>query len=244
MPASTTSSSTAAGNGAISTVPHLSVAERVAHGKAARAEVPRSSHAVYEPPRRRAGPGQTARTPGKDARARARPDPLRAHARLAVYVLSGSRPDHGQRPGDDATLRAYGAVLRRRTPVQLRRVRLARADAGVRRQRLRRDPPRALGVGCQAPGREHADRGPLQRFLRQGPGQDRAGHRRRLPHSDGGLRRDEGPRRLVRPPRYRKRAAGIRSAVQAQAGQAHREDPRQGAHEGQHDGLLETHAHG
>jgi uncharacterized protein (DUF2252 family) len=37
-------------------VPHLTVAERVADGKAARAEVPRSSHAVYEPPRRRADP--------------------------------------------------------------------------------------------------------------------------------------------------------------------------------------------
>ena len=30
-------------------VPHLSVAERVARGKAARAEVPRSRHAVFEP---------------------------------------------------------------------------------------------------------------------------------------------------------------------------------------------------
>ncbi len=37
-------------------VPHLTVAERAAHGKAARAEVPRSSHAVYEPPSRRMDP--------------------------------------------------------------------------------------------------------------------------------------------------------------------------------------------
>src|SRR5271163_2742030 len=37
-------------------VTHLTVAERVAHGKAARAEVPRSSHANYEPPRRRTDP--------------------------------------------------------------------------------------------------------------------------------------------------------------------------------------------
>jgi uncharacterized protein (DUF2252 family) len=37
-------------------VPHLSVAERVARGKAARAEVPRSSHAVYEPVSRRPDP--------------------------------------------------------------------------------------------------------------------------------------------------------------------------------------------
>jgi uncharacterized protein (DUF2252 family) len=53
---STLSPSTASGNGAIPTVAHLTVAERVAHGKAARAEVPRSSHAVFEPPRRRPDP--------------------------------------------------------------------------------------------------------------------------------------------------------------------------------------------
>ena len=37
-------------------VAHLSVAERVARGKAARIEVPRSSHASYEPPARRTDP--------------------------------------------------------------------------------------------------------------------------------------------------------------------------------------------
>ena len=37
-------------------VPHLSVAERVARGRAARAEVPRSSHAAYAPAARRADP--------------------------------------------------------------------------------------------------------------------------------------------------------------------------------------------
>ena len=49
-------SATAKGNGTVKAVPHLSVAERVARGKAARAEVPRSSHADYEPPRRRPDP--------------------------------------------------------------------------------------------------------------------------------------------------------------------------------------------
>jgi uncharacterized protein (DUF2252 family) len=49
-------SARASGNGSVPAVPHLTVAERVAHGKAARAEVPRSSHAVYEPPRRRPDP--------------------------------------------------------------------------------------------------------------------------------------------------------------------------------------------
>jgi uncharacterized protein (DUF2252 family) len=38
------------------TVPHLSVAERVARGKAARAEVPRSSHAAFEPASHRTDP--------------------------------------------------------------------------------------------------------------------------------------------------------------------------------------------
>ena len=37
-------------------VSHLTVAERAARGKAARAEVPRSSHAVFEPPPRRTDP--------------------------------------------------------------------------------------------------------------------------------------------------------------------------------------------
>jgi uncharacterized protein (DUF2252 family) len=43
-------------NEATTAVPHLTVTERVSLGKAARAEVPRSSHAVYEPPRRRPDP--------------------------------------------------------------------------------------------------------------------------------------------------------------------------------------------
>src|SRR3984885_14242436 len=37
-------------------VPHLSVSERVARGKAARAEVPRSSHARFEPSGDRSNP--------------------------------------------------------------------------------------------------------------------------------------------------------------------------------------------
>ena len=37
-------------------VPHPSVADRVARGKAARAEVPRSTHATFEPPPSRADP--------------------------------------------------------------------------------------------------------------------------------------------------------------------------------------------
>jgi uncharacterized protein (DUF2252 family) len=42
-------------NGAVPVV-HLTVAERIAHGKAARAEVPRSSHAIFEPAPHRPDP--------------------------------------------------------------------------------------------------------------------------------------------------------------------------------------------
>src|ERR1700677_3350709 len=45
-----------ASDAASATVPHLSVAERVARGKAARAEVPRSSHATFEPAAHRPDP--------------------------------------------------------------------------------------------------------------------------------------------------------------------------------------------
>ena len=48
-------------NGGTVAVPHLSVAERVARGKAARAEVPRSSHAGFEPSRRSGRSGRAAR---------------------------------------------------------------------------------------------------------------------------------------------------------------------------------------
>jgi uncharacterized protein (DUF2252 family) len=41
---------------ATAAVPHLSVAERIARGKAARAEVPRASHAIFEPSSDRADP--------------------------------------------------------------------------------------------------------------------------------------------------------------------------------------------
>ena len=82
--------------GAAPAVPHLSVAERVARGKAAREEVPRSSHAVFEPLGGSRRPGRAARAPGEDARAGAGADPLRPDARLAVHVLSRGRADHGQ----------------------------------------------------------------------------------------------------------------------------------------------------
>ena len=49
MPVSRVAKRTATGGPASPAVPHLTVAERAARGKAARREVPRSSHAAYEP---------------------------------------------------------------------------------------------------------------------------------------------------------------------------------------------------
>ena len=53
---SRTTHAAAAKHGAPAAVPHLSVAERVARGKAARQEVPRADHAVFEPLSTRADP--------------------------------------------------------------------------------------------------------------------------------------------------------------------------------------------
>jgi uncharacterized protein (DUF2252 family) len=56
MPNMTKGGGLAADGRATAAVPHLTVAERTARGKAARAEVPRSSHAVYEPAATRPNP--------------------------------------------------------------------------------------------------------------------------------------------------------------------------------------------
>ena len=153
--ATTTNGTTTA---AASAVPHLSVAERVARGKAARDEVPRASHAVYTPSN---DPGRSARcagAAGHDPCPRAGADSIWPDARVAVHVLPRRRDDHGRGSGRDATVRLYRPVLRGCASVELRRVCLSGAPAGVRRQRLRRDAPRPVGVGCQAPRGEHADR--------------------------------------------------------------------------------------
>ena len=70
-------------------VEHFTVEERVARGKAARAEVPRSAHGAWEPSPDRAEPGRVAGGAGEDAGAGAGADPVRADAGVAVHVLSG-----------------------------------------------------------------------------------------------------------------------------------------------------------
>ena len=143
-------------------VEHLSRADRAARGKDARAVAPLESHAEFS-----AGPGagsgRAAAGPGGVAGAGAGAGPARADAGVPVHVLPGRGAADGGGPGRHARLGAAGAAVRGRAPVEFRRVRLAGAAAGLRRQRLRRDPARAVRVGRQAAGRE--------------PGRGRAGQR-------------------------------------------------------------------
>ena len=75
-------------------------------------------------PLRRARPREPVGAAGCVSGARARADPLRAHARVAVHLLPRRRPGHGVRPGHDAHLGSHDPDLRRRTPQQLRTVRV------------------------------------------------------------------------------------------------------------------------
>ena len=59
---------------------------------------PRDSHAIFEPGAGPARPRRAAREPGALPGPRARPDPLRPDARLAVHLLPGRRPGHGVGP--------------------------------------------------------------------------------------------------------------------------------------------------
>ena len=188
----------------------LTVSERHARGRAARSEAPRSAHADWGPHPDRPRAGRAARGAGADAGPRARADPQWAHGLVGVRVLPRRRLRHGQRPRRDAAHRPERAGLRRRPPVELRRLRRARPPPRLRHQRLRRDAARAVGVGRQAPGRQPGDRGARAGDEPQGARADRARERRRLPPGHERLRGYEQSRRLLRAhgPRADRRARG------------------------------------
>ena len=131
-------------------VEHPTESERAARGKAARAEVPRSAHAAWEPQPQRPSPVRPARGAGADAGAGARADPLRADARLAVHLLPRRRLPDGVGPGRHAANEPARAALRRRASVELRRLRGARPAAGLQHQRLRRDATRGRSSGTSS----------------------------------------------------------------------------------------------
>ncbi len=122
---------------------------------------------------------------------------------IAVHVLSGRGAADGGRPVGDAGERPDGPGLWRRSPVELRSVRLARAEPAVRHQRLRRDTAGAVGVGSQA-ARGQPDGGRARARVR--PGDERPHGpcgRPQLPRADGRLRRDVRARGVLRTSRCR-----------------------------------------
>ena len=153
--------------------------------------------------RRPAGPGRPARGAGGRPGPGVGAHPLRPHARLARHLLPGRRAAHGVGPGRDARLRAHGPVVRRRAPHELRPLPVARAAAGLRHQRLRRDAPRAVGVGRQAPCGELRDRRARPRLRRTHAAVDRPAQRPRLPRGDAGDGREARRPALVHAARRR-----------------------------------------
>ena len=184
------------------TAEQLSRADRVARGKDARAVAPLESHAEFAPDGSRDPVGLLAGA-GEVAGAGAGAGPAWADAGVGVHVLPGGGAADGRRPGQHARLRAAGTAVRGCAPVQFRGVRLTGAAAGLRRQRLRRDPARPVRVGRQAAGREPGRGRARQRVPGQGPPQDRPGGGRGVPHRDAHLRRPAAPGRVVRPPGHR-----------------------------------------
>ena len=156
----------------------LTPAERAERGKAARVAVPRDSHAEFDPAAGPARPARAAGGAGQGAGAGAGPGAVGPDDGLPVHLLPRRGAADGQRPGHHPGIRAGGAGVRGRAPVELRRLRLGRAAPGLRRQRLRRDAARPVGMGRQAAGRQHGGSGPRQRLRRQGPPCDRRRHSR------------------------------------------------------------------
>ncbi len=141
---------------------------------------------------------RTARGTRRHTGARPRTRPSWAHVGLAVHVLSGRREDHGDGSQGHADSRIERPIVRRRAPLELRCVRVARTNAAVRTERLRRDASGAIRVRREAHGGELCGRGTEQRF--QPIRYARGGARVCLGVSsaDGRVRRDAHPGRLVR----------------------------------------------
>ena len=179
-------------------VPHLSVAERIARGKAARAEIPRSRHAEFEAAPDRGDPIELL-----EAQAKTRvPElvPIR-YGRMFVspftFYRGAAKIMAHDLPGRHGRVSRCSAAETRicRTSA----FRLPRAPARLRHQRFRRDASGPVGMGRQAACGQHADRGARQRLQHQGPTADRARHRHLVPRDDAPVRRDGQPGGLVRP---------------------------------------------
>ena len=104
--------------------------------------------------------------------------------------------------------------------------------------------PGPVRVGREAPGGQLRRGRPRSRLRRQAATRDQSRGGARVPRGDQGLRRDAEPRPLVRPHRRRADRRARRAAREPEGAEALREEPRQGAVEGQHEGVREAHDDG
>ena len=214
---------------------HLTVDEREARGQQGRKDAPRRSHADWRPASDRPDPIALL----EEQAATRVPElvPIR-YGRMLVSPFSFFRgaalimaADLAASPRSGVTV----AALRGCPPLELRPVRIRRAQAALRRQRFRRDAAGPVGVGRQAPGRELRCAWARPRVLGEGPACRRARGRARLPRAHAARRRDAHARLLVRASR-REPAARARpgrdAARPAQQGRGpHRPGAdREGAH--------------
>ena len=155
---------------------HRSVEDRLGIGRQQAATLPpqgtRRPALPRRPPRHRGDP--PGRGPRPDRRAAAAPacphghQPARHPARLGRRHGRGSRVPAEHRP--------HRAALWRRTPLQLRHLRLPGTGPRLRRQRLRRDASGSVRMGCPAAGDVARDLPPREGRCRagRGPGTPRA----------------------------------------------------------------------
>ena len=211
--------------------------ERAAAGKAARKKAPRSSHGEWAPAARRRDPVKVLEDQAKNrvpelvpiryGRMLASPFTFYRGAAAIMAMDLAKTPESGFRV----------QAMRRRPPLELRDLRRPRSQPGVGRQRLRRDPSRALGMGRQASRSQLRDRRAGPQLHPEGDPPRRPPNGPLLPRGDARVRRDAEPRRLVRAPRRRHPARRPGQGRRPQADEGGAEERGEGREEEQHQGV-------
>ncbi len=148
----------------MTTIVHPSVEERKAQGKAARQQAAPADHAGWTPAPDRPDPVALLEAQNTTRE----PDlvPVR-HGRMMVSPFTfyrGAAKIMADDLKDTPTAGLERPAVWRRASLELRRVRIAGTNPGVRPERLRRDAARPVRVRRQAHGRELHDRGAQQRL--------------------------------------------------------------------------------
>ena len=128
--------------------------ERLSAGKALRETLPHGLHAAWKKQSKARDPIAILEESNRDRLPELVPIRYGRMLRSPFTFLRGSA---GLMAYDLSTLPSTGLRVQACGDChlsELRPVRDARAQPGLRHQRFRRDPARALGVGCQAPGRQ------------------------------------------------------------------------------------------